>query len=54
MRSVEFDLYTLALVAAVVRRKLKTRVTLGNISRVLLKLIKSLIFVQSLNFFPLP
>ena len=43
MRSVEFDLYTLALVAVVVRRMLKTRVTLGNVSRVLLNLIKSLI-----------
>ena len=34
-RSLEFTLSTLALVAAVVRRMLKTRVTLGNISRVI-------------------
>ena len=45
-RSLKFDLYTLALVAAVVRRMLKTQVTLGNISGVLLNLIKSLIFVM--------
>ena len=37
--------FTLALVSAVVRRMLKTRVTLGNISRVLLNLIKGLVFV---------
>ena len=42
--SLEFTLSTLALVAAVVRRMLKTRVTLGNISRVLLNLTKRLIF----------
>ena len=46
MHSVEFSLYTLALVAAVVRRMLKTQITLGNISRVLLNLIKCLIFVM--------
>ena len=46
MHSVEFALYTLALVAAVVRRMLKTQVTLENISRVLLNLIKSLLFVM--------
>ena len=45
-RSLEFTLSTLALVAAVVRRMLKTRVTLGNISRVLLNLFKRLIFVM--------
>ena len=39
MHSGEFTLYTLALVAAVVRGMLKTRVTLGNISRVLLNKI---------------
>ena len=44
MRSVGFDLYTLALVAPVVRRMLKTQVTLGNISHILLNLIKSLVF----------
>ena len=44
MRSVGFDLYTLALVAAVIRRMLKTQVTLGNISHVLLDPIKSLVF----------
>ena len=43
MHSVEFALYTHALVAAVVGRMLKIRVTLENISRVLLNLIKSLI-----------
>ena len=45
-RSLEFILSTLALVAAVVWRMLKTRVTLGNISRVLLNLTKRLIFVM--------
>ena len=40
-RSLELAIYTIALVAAVVRRMLKTRVALGNISRVLLNLIKS-------------
>ena len=44
-RSLEFALSTLGLVAAVVRRMLKTLVTLGNISRVLLNLVKRLIFV---------
>ena len=43
-RSLEFILSTLALVAAVVWRMLKTWVTLGNISRVLLNLTKRLIF----------
>ena len=42
IRSLEFSLSKLALVAAVVRRMLKTRVTLGNISRVLLNLFKRL------------
>ena len=42
----EFTLSTLALVAAVVRRMLKTRVPLGNIPRVLLNPIKRLIFVM--------
>ena len=45
-RSLEFTLSTLALVAAVVRKMLKTWVTLGNISRVLLNLTKRLIFVM--------
>ena len=44
--SVEFALYTLAVVVAVVRRMLKTRVTLRNISLVLLNLIKSLTFIM--------
>ena len=38
--SLEFTLSALTLVAAVVRRMLKTRATLGNISRVLLNLTK--------------
>ena len=38
--SLEFTLSTLALLAADVRRMLKTQVTLGNISRVLLNLYK--------------
>ena len=42
----EFTLSTLALLAVAVRRMLKTRVTLGNISRVLLNLIKRLIFAM--------
>ena len=56
MRSVEFDLYTLTLVAAVVRRMVKTWVTWRNISRVLLNLIKSLIFAmfKVYAFVPLP
>ena len=50
-------IFTLAQVAAVVRQMLKTRVTLGNISRVLLNLFKILIFVMlkdssSLPMFP--
>ena len=45
-RFLEFCLSTLALVAAVVRRMLKTRVTLGNISCVLLNLFKRLIFAM--------
>ena len=40
-RSLVFTLPTLTLVAAVVRRLLKTQVTLGNISCVLLNLFKS-------------
>ena len=39
-RSVEFALHTLALAAVVVRRMVKTQVTVGNISRALLNLIK--------------
>ena len=46
-RSLEFTHSTLALVAAVVSRMLKTRVTLGNISRALLNLTKRLIFAMS-------
>ena len=42
-RSLEFTLFTLALVAAVVRRMLKTRVTLGNVFRVLLNLTRILL-----------
>ena len=44
-RSLELTLSKLALVAAVVGRMLKTRVALGNISRVLLNLFKKSIFV---------
>ena len=44
-RCLEFARSTLELVAAVVRRMFKTRVPLGNTSRVLLNLIKRLIFV---------
>ena len=55
-RSLEFTYSTLAVVAVVVRRMLKTRVTLGNISHVLLNLIKRLIFVMfnvlALTFVP--
>ena len=40
MRSLEFTLSILAVVADVVTRMLKTQVTLGNISRVLLNLTK--------------
>ena len=46
-RSVEFTLSTVALVAAVVRRILKTRVTLGNISRDLLSLTERLIISKT-------
>ena len=46
MRFVEFDLYTIALVAVVVRRMLKIQITLGRVSRVLLNLIKSLILAM--------
>ena len=42
----EFSLSKLVLVAAVFRRMIKNRVTLGNISRVLLNLFKRLIFVM--------
>ena len=44
MRSFEFTLSTLVVMAAIERKMLKTRVTLGNISRVLLNLIKKLTF----------
>ena len=42
-RSLEFALSRRALVSAVLRRMLKTRVTLENISHVLLNLTKTLI-----------
>ena len=42
--SLEFTLSTLALVAAVVRRMLKTQVTMENISRAFLNLTERLIF----------
>ena len=45
-RSLEFTFSTLALVAVVVRRMLKTLVTLGNICRTLLNLTKRLIFAM--------
>ena len=41
----EFTISTLALVPTVVRKMIKTLVTLGNFSRVLLNLTKRLIFV---------
>ena len=44
--SFKFALSSLALIAAVVKSMLKTRVTLGNISLVLLNLIKRFIFVM--------
>ena len=47
-RSLELTLSTLALVAAALREMLKTQVTLGNISCVLLNLTKRLIFVMFL------
>ena len=43
----KFTLSTFALVTAVVRKMLKTRVTLGNISRVLLSLSKRYINILS-------
>ena len=52
-RSLEFTLSTLKLVAAVVRRMIKTRVPLRNISRVLLNLIKRLMFVILKGYFSL-
>ena len=51
-RPLEFALSTLALVAVAVRRMLKTRVTLGNISRALLNLIKRSIFPMFKDSFP--
>ena len=52
----EFHLYKLTLVAVVVGRMIKTRVTLRNISGVLLNLIKRLIFAmfKVYTFVPLP
>ena len=54
-RSLEFTLSTLALVAAVVSRMLKTQVTLRNISCALLNLTKRLIFAmpKDLSSFPM-
>ena len=46
MGSLEFALSTFGLVAAVFRRMLKTGVTLGNISRVLLNVTEKLLFVM--------
>ena len=54
MRCLELTLSTLTAVAAVVKRILKTRVILGNISRVLLNLIKKLTFVIFTDSYPLP
>ena len=45
-RFLNFSLSTLALVADAVRDMLKTRVTLGNISLVLVNLIKRFIFAM--------
>ena len=52
MRSLEFNLFTLAVVAAAVRRMLETLVTLGNIPGVLLNLIKRLLFLMFKDSFP--
>ena len=53
-RSLELTLSTLALVTAFVRRMLKTRVTLGNISRALLNLTKRLGFAMFKEFSSIP
>ena len=53
-RPLQFVLSTLARVAAVVRKMLKTRVTLGNISRVSSNLIKRLISVMFKDCLPPP
>ena len=53
MRSFEFILSTLAVMAAIDRKMLKTRETLGNISRVLLNLIKKLTFEMFKDSHPL-
>ena len=53
-RSLELTLSTLALVTAFVRRMLKTRVTLGNISRALLNLTKRLGFAMFKEFSYIP
>ena len=45
-RSLEFTLFTLAMVAAVARKVFKTQATLGNISRVLSNLTKRLVSVM--------
>ena len=50
----EFTLSTLELVAAVVRRMLKTRVTLRNISRVSLNVTKRLMFAMLKDFSSFP
>ena len=47
-RSLEFILSTLALVAAVFRKMLKTWVTLGNISLVLSNLTKIYIYIYNI------
>ena len=52
--SLEFTFPESALVAAVVRRMVKTRVTLGNICRVLLNLTKRLIFAMFKDSSSLP
>ena len=54
MRCLELALSTPTAVAAVVKRILKTRVILGNISRVLLNLIKKLTFVIFTDSYLLP
>ena len=54
MPSLEFRLSTFAMVAAVVRRMLKTRKTLRNIPPVLLNRIKKLIFVMFKDYYFLP
>ena len=54
MRSLQLNPFTLAMEAAGVRRMLKTWVALRNIFRVLLNLIKRLIFAMFKDSYLLP